>query len=99
MKLDSKHWSTTDGHRYTSVPVKIPKRFTQALQGATPTRPALLVYTCGPYTIVRKPYGTKYSYDVLRDRETISIGGFSRLYDAKLYVTQNAAGKAVRNVA
>lgn len=96
-RKDPKHWSTQDGHCYTSVPINPPllkpARYVtyQDIKGR-------LCYKRGPYTIVREPYGTRFTYTVLRDREEIGFPS-SRLKDAKEHVESNAAGLEVVNMA
>lgn len=94
MTLDPRHWATTDGHHYTSVPTTVPVDWkpTHADSG--------LVYVSGAYKIVRMPYGaTGSTYTVFRDGVELSLAFFNRLRDAKARAVSNAEGRDVVNVA
>lgn len=95
MAKSMEHWNTTDGHRYTSVPINPPLSARYATCEDSKGR---LLYVRGPYTIRRETYGRKFSYTVLRDREEIGFL-YSRLKDAKAHVERNATGSDVVNVA
>ena len=107
-RKDPKHWTTEDGHRYTSVPIN-PPLLKPARYITCQDIKGRLCYSRGPYTIVRSPYGplrsfgpvsvgTRFTYTVLRDREEIGFL-YSRLKDAKEHVERNALGLDVVNVA
>ena len=101
LKMDPRHWTTADGHRYTSVPVNPPLIEPARYITCQDVR-GRLCYTRGPYTIVREPYcrTTSFTYTVLRDGIEVSgLACYSRLMDAKERVERNAAGLDVVNVA
>lgn len=92
-EMDPRHWATTDGHRYTSVPTAVPVGWKLKYTDSGPT------YVSGPYAVRRNPYGrTGYSYELLRD--DVPIGSlYSRLRDAKEHAVKNTEGRDVVNVA
>lgn len=99
MTLDSRHWSTTDGHLHTSVPTTVPVDWKPRAADAG------LTYVSGAYTIARTRYAstryasTGYTYTVFRDGVELSLGFYSRLRDAKERAVSNAEGRDVVNVA
>ena len=98
-KMDPRHWTTTDGHRYTSVPINPPMPI-PARYATCEDIGGRLCYVRGRYTIVREPYvGTSFTYTVLRDCKELPLASYSRLKDAKERVARNAAGEDVVNVA
>lgn len=91
---EKKGFTTTDGHRYTSVPTEVPVLWYSHFDGGE------LIYTSGPYLIRRRKYGTKFSYDLCRDVDgylTTVSRMFSRLKDAKARAEKNARGLDVLN--
>lgn len=91
---EKKGFTTTDGHRYTSVPTEVPVLWHSFRE------PGELSYASGPYLIRRRQYGTKFSYDLLRDVDgylTTVSPMFSRLKDAKARAEKNARGLDVLN--
>lgn len=92
---DERHWTTEDGHRHVSVPTEVPVTWRQRHDGQ-----GRLIYFSGPYRIVRRSYGTKYSYAVQREGVELPLGNlYSRLKDAKERAVKNAEGRDVVNVA
>lgn len=91
---EKKGFTTTDGHRYTSVPAEVPVTWHSF------TDDDELLYAAGPYLIRRRKYGTKFSYDLCRDVDgylTTIDPLFSRLKDAKARAVKNARGLDVVN--
>lgn len=92
-EMDSRHWATTDGHRFTSIPAPVPADWKKKYTDLG------LTYVSGPYTIRRDSYSrTGYSYELLRDGDPIGFL-YSRLRDAKDHAVRNAEGRDVVNVA
>lgn len=91
---DPRHWTTADGHRYTSIPTVVPAEWKQKHADTG------LTYVSGDYTIVRLQYGaTGFVYDLYRDDVVLVLAFYSRLKDAKERAVQNAEGRDVVNVA
>lgn len=92
---DPRHWTTTDGHRHTSVPAPVPTAWRQ-----THNDRGQLVYLSGAYSIVRwcGRHGSR-TYDVFRDGIELSLARYGRLRDAKDRAVKNARGRDVVNVA
>lgn len=89
-------FTTTDGHRYVSVPAEVPVDWSSWYD-----EDGFLLYGCGDYLIVRNLYvGERRSYSVHRDvngRLTRIGWPYSRLKDAKEKAVQNAKGLDVFN--
>ena len=90
---NEKHWTTTDGHRYASVPAKLDEKWARAVSGGG------LHYFNGPYKIVSNDKGHRRSYRVYRDNILLPLSFHSLLRDAKAYAEKNARGEFVINVA
>lgn len=94
MFREKKGFTTTDGHRYTSIPTEVPEVWYSHFDNGE------LTYASGPYLIRRRKYGTKFSYDLCRDVNgylTVIDPLFSRLKDAKERAERNARGNDVVN--
>ena len=102
MFRERKGFTTEDGHRYVSVPTRVPKAWQQWTD-----EDHILKYGSGDYLIIRRPYGKRFSYDLKRIVEDSSMeSGFtltdlgpaySRLKDAKAHAVRNAQGFDVFN--
>jgi hypothetical protein len=91
---DSKNWTSTDGHRFTSVPTEIP---------GAPWRIGIdgrgrRTYTSGAYVIVRT-VGSNRTYEVFRDGELLHLSFTGRFRWAEERAVRNARGLDVMNVA
>jgi hypothetical protein len=97
MSYDASIWRLTGDQRgktYASIPTEHPSTWRRRTDGLGP-----LVYTSGPYTIVREPYGvSRWSYSVKRNGHRL-FGLYSRLKDAKAHAERNAAGQEIVHVA
>lgn len=89
---DPRHWTTTDGHRHTSVPTAVPTAWKQKHDDSG------LVYISGAYSIHRTRYGRGWLYGIARDGVELRCS-YSRLRDAKDRAVNNARGRDVVNVA
>lgn len=88
-------FTTTDGHRYVSVPTIPPTFWSRSLDDA-----GRLVREFGDYKIVREPYGAnRFTFSLYRlvDGEWVAlgIGFYSLLKDAKADAVKNARGEHV----
>lgn len=93
--LDPRHWTTTDGHRHTSIPAPVPVEWTR-----TRNDKGHLVYLSSCYSIVRTPQGKRsWAYTVYRDGVELSLSHTSGLWHAKERAMKNAEGRDVVNVA
>lgn len=92
---DPRHWATTDGHRYTSIPTTVPAEWRRIRNDE-----GHLTYLAGAYTIVRRPYGrASWSYTVYRDGIELRLSLTAMLHAAKERAVENAEGRDVVNVA
>lgn len=89
-----KHWRTTDGHRYVSVPTHVPTVWDREYD-----EKGRLVYKASDYTIVREKPGYYASYTVRRDGIELPLSFTGLLREAKKYAVRNATGEHVVNVA
>lgn len=91
---NEKHWTTTDGHRFTSVPTERPGPWKRVRVGDD------LIYSSGAYEIIGRPYGkARRTYTVYRDGVELALSFTSSLRDAKMHAEINAAGRDRMNVA
>lgn len=91
---NTKLWSTTDGHRYVSVPTTVP------LSWERTSTEGVLVYRSNPYKIVRCWHGDNaWVYKLFRDGVVVSWPFFGLLRDAQAAAVRNAEGRDVVNVA
>lgn len=92
---DPRHWTTTDGHRHTSVPAPEPLAWKR-----THNDKDQLVYVSGSYSIVRTigPNGSR-TFVVYRDGIELSLSFTGALWYAKDRALTNARGGDVVNVA
>lgn len=91
---NTKHWRTTDGHRYTSVPTHVPTVWDRETD-----EKGRLVYKASDYTIVRDKVGYYCHYTVFRDGIELPLSFTGLLREAKKYAAKNAEGRYVVNVA
>jgi hypothetical protein len=90
---DPRHWATTDGHHYVSIPTRVPTDWRQKHSDSG------LIYIHQPYVIRRDSHGsTGYSYTLLRDGVEIGLP-YRRLRDAKAHAVRNAEGRDEVHVA
>lgn len=93
--LDPRHWATTDGHRHTSVPARVPIEWRRIKNGD-----GQITYLSSPYTIVRRSHGRRsWMYTVYRDGFELSLSSTAALWHAKERAVKNAEGRDVVNVA
>ncbi len=97
MSYDASIWRLTGdqhGKTYVSISTEHPKTWKRRTAGL-----GWLVYSSGPYTITREPYGVSgWSYMVKRNGHRL-FGLYSRLKDAKAYAEKNARGEEIVHVA
>jgi hypothetical protein len=94
---ESKNWTSTDGHRFTSVPTEIPGTPWKIGHDGQGRR----TYTSGAYMIVRTVVsgGTNRTYEVFRDGEELPLSFTGRFRWAEERAVRNARGLDVMNVA
>lgn len=88
-------FTTTDGHRYTSVPVEVPDVWYPWYD-----EKGFLHYGSGPYEIRREPYLQRFTYRLFRDVDGRAVElhfSCSSLREAKAYASRNARGEHVVN--
>lgn len=92
---DPRHWTTTDGHRHTSVPAPEPLVWKR-----TRNDKGQLVYLSSCYSIVRSPHGRRsWMFTVYRDGVELKLSWTSALWHAKERALTNARGRDVFNYA
>jgi hypothetical protein len=90
-----RHWSTTDGHHFVSVPAPVPTDWNRGRDIA-----GNLVYARDPYRIVRRLHGrSSWSYTVFRDGVELGLSLTSSLAEAKDRAVRNAEGRDTVDVA